>query len=284
MRVFHNQTILAAALLLCICAGSAFAQPQKPEGQERSKPDKTIIDNVSFPGLTLDADKLLVDVSAKVSLDEGLLEVIACTPDSREHESIVVIQATPMHIHAALLLLGAQNGNPAMMTPANEEKTEWVQLPPRGDPIGVSLVYKDAKGKTQERPISDFIKYEQEDVALDTGDEEPPNPAEVFKTFLFAGSQVVADKEGKNHYLADEQGNVVSISTFGDEVLCLPAIVTKDNHELAWHVDAEHLPKVGTEVKLRLTLQKPEPVPAPDPEGQPGCEERARDDQGDQDG
>ena len=52
--------------------------------------------------------------------------------------------------------------------------------------------------------------------------------------------------------LADVQGNVISISTFGDEVLCLPGMHSRDNDALTWEADPRELPDVGTSVTLRL--------------------------------
>lgn len=265
--------VTASLVIACVLAypihAEAEGKPDKPP-KPGNEPELLLHENMTFPGVTIETKKGYVDVKANVALDSGMLEVIACTPDSREHESIVVIDAAPMHIHAALLLLGAQNGNPAMMKPANEEKTRWIHLPPRGDPIAVSLTIKNKDGKLIERPISDFIQYGEEAAeGFDENDEPLPKPEEVFSVFVFAGSQVVTDKEGKRHYLADQQGNVVSISTFGDEVLCLPTIHTRDNSRLVWEVNAEHLPKVGTEVALRLRVVDPEADESDQPEAKP---------------
>lgn len=254
-----NPYRLAAAVALCLCTSFAWAEPQAQQAPTEQQVAEAV-EKVKFPGITIDAKNKRVDVDATVTLDQGLLEVIACTNDSREHESIVVVKAAPTHIHAALLLLGAKNGHPAMAKPTNEAQTEFVHLPPRGDPISVSMVIKDEKGKETERPISDFI--EQADRGFNELDTEPEqkkkeeadDPKEIFKAFVFAGSHVFEDDDGKRHYLADFNGNVISISTFGDEVLCLPWVQSKNNGDLVWQVNDKHLPKVGTAVKLRLTV------------------------------
>lgn len=95
---------------------------------------------------------------AEKSLSEGALELIACNKDGKIHESIVAVEARPSHIHTALLLLGANNGTPAMRRPVNEARTRWVDVPPTGDLIDVFLEFPDAEGKPVERPISDFIR------------------------------------------------------------------------------------------------------------------------------
>jgi hypothetical protein len=146
-----------------------------------------------------------------------------------------------------------------MAKPANEERTEWIHLPPRGDEILVSLVYPDPedKDKAIERPISDFLKRSEHDAAQQPdGEEDVAGSAEVFETFLFVGS-VLVEREGEDRtYVADQTGNVISISTFGDEVLCLPSRVSQANAALVWSVNGKHLPKIGTKVSLRLTLKE----------------------------
>ncbi len=82
-------------------------------------------------------------------------------------------------------------------------------------------------------------------------------------TFLFAGSQLRDNGPGPRQYLADLSGNLISIATFGDEVLCLPFHQTQDDGGLMWHVKEGSLPKVGTKVTLRLRL-KPKSKPSAD--------------------
>jgi hypothetical protein len=74
------------------------------------------------------------------------------------------------------------------------------------------------------------------------------------KTFLFAGSHFSEEKNMPGKYACEYSGNVISISTFGDELLCLPGIHGHANDELAWKVNAEKLPKVGTSLSLRLRI------------------------------
>jgi hypothetical protein len=51
-------------------------------------------------------------------------------------------------------------------------------------------------------------------------------------------------------------GNVISIATFGDELLCLPFHQTQENDALMWQIKRKSLPEVGTEVTLRLRPKK----------------------------
>ena len=210
---------------------------------------KPALKNAKLPGIVINFQDRFVDVDSLVRLDEGTLELIACTKGSKEHESIVAIEAKAMHIHASLLLLGARPGNPAMQKPVNKEKTRWVHLEPAGDPVGVSLAFKDKKGKLVERPISDFVASSDGEFDKPKADEKK---ARFPDTFLFAGSLLIGDGAGRRKYMSDVNGNVISISTFGDELLCLPGIHGQQDGSLPWRVDATKLPKVGSKVMLRL--------------------------------
>jgi hypothetical protein len=65
----------------------------------------------------------------------------------------------------------------------------------------------------------------------------------------------VDDGPGPRKYLSDLSGNVISIATFGDELLCLPGMHSDDNEALEWQVNATGLPAVGSKVTLRLRPQ-----------------------------
>lgn len=231
---------------------------------------------VKLPGMVIDLQQRCLDLEARICMDDGFLELLACSPGTKEHESLVAVSAKPMHIHTGLLLLGADNGHPAMRRSVNQDKTHWIDVPPRGGRVDVFLVTGIDDGKTRERPVSDFIVRatdrltgaERERVEeAGSGASNPGNPQPPFShTFLFLGSQLRDRTKGPRQYLADQSGHVISIATFGDEVLGLPTHQSKDNHALIWRVKNESLPPLGSRVTLRL---RPKRVPPskPPPEG-----------------
>ena len=230
--------------------------PEAPATTPASRPARK---NLKLPGLVVDFQKRCVDVEGSVCLDQGLLELIACTKGGKEHESIVAIEARPMHIHAALLLLGANPGNPAMRKPLDEEGSRWIDIPPKGDPVDVHLVFTNKEGKTVEHPISDFVARagERPDEKPAAGDHGADEDVKFPCTFLFAGSLLRGSGPGPRKYLSDASGNVISIATFGDELLCLPGVHGQENGSLEWQVDPTKLPKVGSKVILRLRPKRP---------------------------
>lgn len=210
---------------------------------------------LNFPGVTINVQERSVDVAATVCLRRGSLELVACTKGTKEHESIVAVEARPMHIHAALLLLGTKPGSPATRRQVEDQAGRWVEVPPSGGPVDVFLVLKSEAGRMVEHPISDFIapsNNRSDDVA--SAEPEARFPTH---TFLFAGSVLFGDGPGPRRYLSDETGNVISLSTFGDELLCLPEIHSHDNRALMWQVNAKALPTVGSSVTLRLRPKLP---------------------------
>jgi hypothetical protein len=248
--------ILALVLFANPGWGAEPARADQPAG-EKAAPNPALeaaLEKLNLPGIAINLKERCVDVDATICLDNGMLELIACTKGTKEHESIVTVGARPAHIHAALLLLGAKNGSPAMRRPTNKEQTEWVDVPPHGDPVEVSLVWKDAKGIVVERPISDFITHhdsEGNEAAREKKKVRFPN------TFVFAGSLLGEPDRTPREYIAESSGDVISISTFGDELLCLPNIEGQDNASLEWQIDPTHLPKLHSKVTLRLRVKKP---------------------------
>ena len=254
------------ALVIVLSLFSTTTQADEPVTNKQGSM-KAARKPVKLPGMVVDYfEKRCVDLEGTICLEKGLLELIACTKGSKEHESIVAVSAKAMHIHMGLLLLGANNGHPAMRKPVDEEKTRWVNVPPRGDSIDVFLVMANKDGKLIEKPISDFIvrssgRVDEVDgtviVAPDQtekrgGKEETSLP----HTFIFAGSHLRDNGPGPRQYLADLSGNVISIASFGDELLCLPFHQTQENGALMWQVKPGTLPKVGTKITLRLRLRK----------------------------
>ena len=141
----------------------AFSVPAPAEESPASDkaPDtaqfEEALKKLKLPGVHINLKEKSVDVTSVVCLAEGALELIACTKDTKEHEAIVMIEAVPKHVHTALLLIGAKPGNPAMRKAIDKEQTRWIDIPPAGGPVDVSLVIEDKDGKSVERPISDFI-------------------------------------------------------------------------------------------------------------------------------
>jgi hypothetical protein len=218
---------------------------------------QSALQQLRLPGMTMNFQERRVDVESSVCLHRGALELLACTKGTKEHESIVAINAKPVHIHTALLLLGAKPGSPATRQQLGDRAERWIDVPPSGGPVDVFLLLKGKEGKIVEHPISGFIapsSRRSEDSA--SADQEARFPTH---TFLLAGSLLYGDGPGPRRYLSNESGNVISLSTFGDELFCLPAIHSQNNEALMWQAHPKNLSAVGSNVTLRL---RPQLLPA----------------------
>ena len=242
------------------------AKPAEPKNEEEIKKAEEMIklatnrEELVMPGMKIMVKKGYVDLDAKVCLTEGMLELIACTKDSKEHESMIMVEPKAAHIHAALLLIGAVPGNPAMRKEVQtEDGPRWIDLEPRGQEIDVYLVFANKAGELEEHPIKKFlIKGEEESFdGIPVPEEKKEDRTFPTHTFLFVGSHVYKDGENDPIYLADTSGNVISLATFGDELLALPGIHGHANEGLVWSVDTAHIPPIETKVILRLKPKKP---------------------------
>ena len=189
-------------------------------------------------------------------LDAGWLEQVACTPGTREHEALVAVQARPRDVHAGLLLLGLEAGQPGSW---RVEDGELVESPPTGPALRVDVRWMGADGQQREEPIAAWIRE------VRTG----TSPS--IDRWLFAGSILHTTRDGTARYEADVSGSVIGLVTFGDEVLALPT-VKPDAEAVAapeWEAWTERLPPIGTKVVLLLerietgAAAKPEPAFAP---------------------
>ncbi len=207
-------------------------------------------------GIVIDREAGHVDLEAVVVLRDGeWLELLACTPSTREHESILTVSAKPSDIHLALLLLGLEPGKPLMWEHKPDRSVTVV--PPTGPQVAVTLIYEH-EGKAKTVDANQWVVNQQTGKVL------------AGNRWLFVGSRF-EEFEGKRIYMADPNGSVLSLVNFGDEVMTRDTEVTKDNDDQAWNANTPVIPKVRTPVTIRLTpVEKPKANPDAKPEAPAG--------------
>ncbi len=124
-----------------------FSQKQR---QLNDKTDKYVPLNKSGTVL-LDLKRNRLRLKANVVLREGLLEMLCCRKQTKEHESILSVDAKAFVIHTGLLTLGAKKGTPVRFAPKFEG--------PTGQRIDIFLEWKDQSGKLHRAPAQSWIRH-----------------------------------------------------------------------------------------------------------------------------
>jgi hypothetical protein len=126
-----SESVATGAVKDAPSAKTAPAPPKLPEPKDAKRLSR------EYP-VWIDPKEKSVIVEGQVSLREGMLEMFACTRNTKEHESIISANTKASLVHAALLGLGAEAGHPVRFQPHYE--------PPAGTEIEVLVRYLDEKG------------------------------------------------------------------------------------------------------------------------------------------
>jgi hypothetical protein len=126
------------------------ARPATPAGSPKAasgepiplNPEKTVL---------LDRTGKRLLLKTRVVLREGLLEMLCCPAQTKEHESILAIDAKAFVIHTGLLALGARPGKPVQYEPQFQ--------PPTGQPIDIFLQWTDEKGTPRRARAQEWIRH-----------------------------------------------------------------------------------------------------------------------------
>ena len=179
----------------------------------------------------IDAKNDWVIVDGRVSLRQGPLEMFACTKNSKEHESVVVVDSKAFVLHAALLAAGAEPISPVKFVPR--------YVPPRGTEIEIEVHWMDEKGKHHKARAQDWVRNSRTQKAMKL-------------SWVFAGSGFWRDEEtGEQGYMA-EGGDLICVSNFSSAMLDVPAESSSENSGLFFEAFTEKIPPLGWPVRLIL--------------------------------
>lgn len=98
----------------------------------------------------LDVANKKVVLSGYLCLREGLLEMLVCKKKTKEHESIIAIDADAYVIHAALIALGTKPGTPVQFQPEFQ--------PPTGHKIDIFVSWTDEYGRPHRYAAQQLIR------------------------------------------------------------------------------------------------------------------------------
>jgi hypothetical protein len=180
----------------------------------------------------IDSAHKRVVLDGTVVLREGQLEMFACLRGTKEHESVVAADTKAYVVHAALLAVGAHSGTPVQYQPEYKAAT--------GTKVDVMVIWTDKSGTIHRDRAEDWVRNVKTGKPLDT-------------PWVFAGSGFWIDEAtGEKHYMA-ESGDFICVSNFPTAMLDLPIQSSQSNDELLFDAFTEHIPPLGTRVRLVLT-------------------------------
>ena len=95
--------------------------------------------------------KRRVLLHTQVACNDCLLEMLCCTENSKEHESILWLRSKAFVVHSALLALKAEPGKPAVFTP------EFVA--PSGPKVDIFANWVDKEGRLQRIDAREWMRH-----------------------------------------------------------------------------------------------------------------------------
>ena len=252
-----------ALLLLAICACGGGSDPKDGDAVELAPPPPAPPARVSarqvdeaigqFPeeirgdverlddgrvrlgGIEIDPVSGTIAFDGHVNMNEGLIEVIICTPWGKTHESLFVADVRPMLLHAACLLLGLRHGrNPAWLLPEDDPELADLRAEPVGEMLDVTVRWDDEKG-THEAPAGRFLM-----------DESTSRTLEQQAAWVFVGSYI--DPAGV--YAADPVGSMVT--NFHDFSTVIDLALDRGRLDDFMVANKAAMPAPGTPVRVTI--------------------------------
>lgn len=195
-----SRWLAGLVLVLGLQSTSTFGEPkrQPPVPQPVAlNPEKTVL---------LDRAGKRLLLKARVCARDRVLEMLCCLKKTKEHESILALDARAAVVHAGLLALGARQGTPVRhYKEVAPGKLVPDFKPPTGQRIEIYLQWKDKSGKPHRVPAQRWIRratqrYFSAPLAqLPTGVVLPKKPELVFdaknKELVWFGPMTAAQRD-----------------------------------------------------------------------------------------
>lgn len=215
-----------------------------------------------FPGVRVDVASKVVEFDGVAAVQAHdpetprvYLEVVCCTPDTREHEALVLTRAKPSNVHAGLLMIGLEPGRPGLVDFRGREVRG---VPPEGAGVVIEVAWNDETGAARTAPVESWVRRVEDTRAL-AALPQGPGVWGPRGGWAFAGSRFVTRRdresgEEREVYDADGAGVVIGLTTFGSEVVAWRQVLSPESSITvpAWIVNAESYPAMGTPVTVRI--------------------------------
>lgn len=173
-----------------------------------------------------------LEVAGWVNMQKGLVEVFACAPGGKTHESVVVLDCVPSGLHAGLLAIGLKPGTPVEMG------TEGAYKRPTGAGVDVHVRWPGEDGKQHAARAEDWVWNKKDEHPMKHG------------AWIFAGSfmQPVTGKPEDSTYAANYVKSLVT--TYHDATSILENPNSEGINDTLYYANEQAIPPVGTPLKV----------------------------------
>jgi hypothetical protein len=216
-------------ILLISMRGNIFAQSQGAisgaPGDTSQNPLKKIGDDqYQLGNIKIDSKNRVLTIPGKINMQKGMIELLACAPGGKTHETVVVMDVVPYHLQVALILLG--------LNYIGGLSVQGDTLTPKGDSVDVFVTWTKNGQDTTVRA---------EDFAWDI----PAGKSMAHTPWVFAGSKMY---EGK--YMADVEKSL--ITTYHDPFTILDNPLSTGRDDETYKVNDLLVPPKGTPVTITI--------------------------------
>ncbi len=225
-RMNIMKTLLLSFCLLLLLPFFSLAQQ---EDAKNSNPiEKLDSTKYKIGNVILDSKERTITVNGKINMQQGTVELIACAPGGKMHESILTIDVVPYHLQVSLLLLGLKYvGGVEYQGDAKQ---------PQGDSVYITITWQ-LHGKDTTVAIEDLVWNIEQNRQMER------------TSWVFVGSKTV---EGT--FMADQEKSL--ITTYHDPFTIFDNPLKGGSNDELYKVNEHLVPSKGTPVQIVI-----KPVP-----------------------
>ena len=180
-------------------------------------------------------DGRALEVRGWVNQTSGVVEVLACAPEGKLHEALLVLDCVPSGLHAGLLALGLEPGTPGRIEGGGEFH------PPTGARVALELRWTDTGGVERRTRPEEWLRDAQLQLTMP------------HQNWIYAGSFEVP-LEGQPDAISLAADAVKSlVVTYHDATSLLQLEGRQSLDDTTWEVNTPLVPPKGTPVVVSFT-------------------------------
>ena len=215
----NHLIINAVAILLLIISNLSFSQVTDTIESPITKIDSN---KYKLGNLIIDKDVNEIVIPGKINMQKGMVEVFACSPGGKLHESIIELDIVPYYLQVGLLLLGL-------------------------DPVE-SKIFDSGEDLSKYSQLEILVKWREDDSEKIFRAEELvwdiTNKKTMQQTnWIFRGSLVI-----EGNFVANEIKSL--ITTYNDPTTIIDNPLISGKNDELYEANSNLIPPVGTNVKL----------------------------------